>query len=501
MTRRPRGLYVSPRDFVRFADPVEQIVTRQKSLDWYYVAPFWLPNPDPVLKKQGQSIAIYRDLLSDAHVGGCVRRRKASVKSMGWQVLRGESPARVHKAIVSMLNDLDMPRLINEALDAALFGYQPFEIIWRPGGGMAAPLDVVGKPPEWFMFNADNELRFRSRANPFAGDALPPDKFLLARQRPTYQNPYGFPDLSLVFWPTVFKRAGLKFWARFVEKYGTPWLIGKHPRGMAPAEVEELLDQLEAMVDDAVAAIPNDSSLDIVEAAGKGASADLYREFILMCRSEVTIALLGQNQNMERDSTHASALAGQAVTEDIRDDDATMVAQVVNELIRLVCRLNWGDVPAPRWELYAKEQIDNTRATRDKTLKDAGLQFTRHYWIRTYNLADEDVVPEGGAQAAGTEEGAAFAEVDPAVFPAQAALEDALDALDRSGQLQDQAKQLLAPVIAAARKAKDETELLGALAEAYPAMQPDALVDTLTRLLFAANLAGRLEAGGEAEGG
>lgn len=536
--RRPRGLYITPTQFAQFgmqADPFDQVVTRQKSLDWYYVAPYWLPNPDPVLKKQGQSISIYRDLLSDAHVGGCVRRRKAAVKAMGWQLNRGDCPARIHKAIEDILRDLTtqvpfLPErdgglqfksggildLIDQALDAPLFGYQPFEVVWRQGSELLAPRLVVGKPPEWFMFNAANELRFRSREHPFAGDELPPNQFLLARQRPTYQNPYGFPDLSLVFWPTVFKRAGLKFWARFTEKYGSPWLVGKHPRGIQPSEVDELLDRLEAMVDDAVAAIPNDSSVEIVEAGGKGASADLYEKFILLCRSETTIALLGQNQSMEKDSTHASALAGQAVTEDIRDDDATLVCGVVNDLVRLIRELNWGPGPCPEFELYAKEQIDNTRATRDKTMKDAGCGFTRKYWLDTYNLDEEHVAedvppppppppvppvaaPDYAAKLAalkarrqgGPEPVAAFAEAV-AALGAQDVLDATIDQLAEGGDLQKQAEALLKPVFNALEGLETEDEIAAALLRAYPHMDARALTQTLTRLYFAAELIGRL---------
>ncbi|UGD90289.1 DUF935 domain-containing protein [Escherichia coli] len=48
----------------------------------------------------------------------------------------------------------------------------------------------------------------------------------------------------------------MKFWLRFAEKFGSPWVIGKHPRGANDAEIEKLLDSMEQMVEDAVAAIP-----------------------------------------------------------------------------------------------------------------------------------------------------------------------------------------------------------------------------------------------------
>ena len=42
------------------------------------------------------------------------------------------------------------------------------------------------------------------------------------------------------------------------------------------------------------AAIPNDSSVEIHEASGKASSIDAYDKLIRYCRSEISIALLGQ---------------------------------------------------------------------------------------------------------------------------------------------------------------------------------------------------------------
>ncbi|BAN95463.1 hypothetical protein E05_06970 [Plautia stali symbiont] len=82
--------------------------------------------------------------------------------------------------------------------------------------------DVVGKPPEWFTFDTENRLRFQARQSGLAGELLPPRKFVVATQDATFDNPYGFADLSLCFWPVTFKKAGWSFWMRFSEKYGTP---------------------------------------------------------------------------------------------------------------------------------------------------------------------------------------------------------------------------------------------------------------------------------------
>ena len=392
----PRGIFVSPTEFVSFAEArkrgslSEEIATRDRSMDMSFG--FILPNPDPILKRQGKDISVYRDMRSRASVGGPIRRRKAAVKALEWRVERGKASARVTRLCSDVLATYDMDRLLNEITDAVLFGYQPLELVWGPFNGATVPLEVIGKPQEWFFFDNAAQLRFRSRAQPLLGEELEPRKFLLARQEASYANPYGFPDLSMCFWADTFMRGGLKFWVTFTEKYGTPWLVGKQPRGTPGPEVNALLDKLEAMIQDAVAAIPDDSSIDILEAGDKGASADLYERLLMYCRSEINIALLGQNQSTEASSNRASATAGLEVADTIRDGDSRLVCATINQLLRWMTDLHDGEqAPAPTFELFEEEDVNVTQAQRDETLKRAGVNFQPQYWKRVYKLQDGDI--------------------------------------------------------------------------------------------------------------
>lgn len=494
-----KGLWVSPTEFVRFSEPAagkaltEHIASRGRSFDSQALG-MYLPNPDPILKAQGKDITVYRDLRSQALVGGNLRRRKSAVLALERDLKRGNAPVRVERFIRDWLADLDLDRIIRELLDAPLFGYQPVELMWRPLGLHLVPEDLLGKPAEWFLYDQDNRLRFRARDAGLQGELCDPQRFVVARQDATYNNPYGFPDLSMCFWPVVFMKGGLKFWVQFTEKYGSPWVIGKHPRGAATSETDLLLDSLEAMVQDAVAAIPDDSSVEILEAAGKGSSAEVYRELLVYCRSEINVGLLGQNQTTEANSNRASATAGLEVTKDIRDGDKGIVAATLNAAIRLVVDLNFGEhVAAPLYELWEQEEIDKTLAERDKDLTDAGVQFTPAYWKRVYNLQDGDIV-----EAPAAEPGPAFAEPTLRPILDQAALDQVIDNLPAE-LLQEQAQQAIAPVIEALLRGRSETEALGLLAEAYPLMDDQALQQTLTRLLFIAGTWGRLTADADRE--
>lgn len=489
-----RGLWVSPTEFVSFAEAkrsstLEQhVATRGRSSAGGFSGAN-LPNPDPILKAQGKDITVYRDLRSSALVGGNIRRRKAAVLALERGIKRGQAPIKVESFIRDWLTDLDLDRIVRELLNAPLFGYQPVELMWQPLGMHLVPEDLLGKPAEWFFYDKDNELRFRSKDAGQDGELCDPQRFVVARQDATYANPYGFPDLSMCFWPAMFMKGGLKFWVQFTEKYGSPWVIGKHPRGATDAETDLLLDSLEAMVQDAVAAIPDDSSVEIKEASGKAGSATVYRELLEYCRSEINVAMLGQNQTTEKESNRASAEAGAEVTKDIRDGDAGIVAAALNACIRLVVDLNFGtDVVAPLYELWEQEEIDKTLAQRDKSLTESGVRFTDAYWKRTYNLEDGDL--------ADTPEPAASSEfAEPTLKPIldQVVLDQVITSLPAE-LLQEQSEQVTASVIDALLRARTDTEALGLLAEAYPTMDDQALQENLTHLLFVADIWGRLNA-------
>lgn len=504
------GLFLNNAEFVSFAEAQRRlgaqdqrvlgghVATRGRSPD-FMARGMFLPNPDPILKKMGKDIEVYRNLRSDAHTGGCIRRRKAAVKALEWRIQRGKASARVTRIVQAVFDGLDLDTLLNQLLDAVLFGYQPLEVIWQAQDGRAPlPARIIGKPPEWFLFDDEARLRFRSRDAWMQGELLPERKFLLAQQEATYANPYGFADLSMCFWPVTFKRGGLRYWVKFAEKYGMPWAVGKQPRNAPKPETDALLDQLEAMIEDAVAVIPNDASVEMLQAAGASGNADAYRELLMFCRSEVAIALLGQNQSTEADSTHASAMAGLGVTYELRDGDKRLVESVLNtQLIRWIVDLHEGEgAPAPSFELWEKEEVSKAQAERDEILSRTGLRFTPGYFKRVYELQDEDIqaVSPPAAEPLSVV-GPDFAEGAAQANPAN----DLADALAPAGQQvvagwMRRIEQLLA-------QASDTDDLQRRIASAFDELDENALVEVMHLAMTAARLGGMDEVRREAEQG
>ncbi|HHF6578335.1 TPA: DUF935 domain-containing protein [Haemophilus influenzae] len=391
-------------------DLIRVIASRANAID-YWSFMHYLPNPDPVLKKMGKDISAYREILSDSHVGGCVRRRKAAIKGLEWRITPTGNE-KTDEILTALFDRLPVSQIINQILDATLFGYQALEVMWDNQNGLLLPVAVVGKPQEWFVFDEENRLMLRTKDNR-NGDLVPEKKFLLATQQADYMNPYGRADLAMCFWAATFKKGGFKFWLEFMEKYGSPWLVGKHPRQAQIHEIDELLDSMEKMLGTAVAAIPEDSSIDLKESASKGASSQVFDDFLRYCKSEIAIALLGQNQTTEAEANRASATAGLEVTRDIRNDDASLVEGVFNQLLAWICELNFSVDTLPTFELFEQESIDKLQAERDKILTEIGVSFTEQYIHRTYGFEDGDIIMQAVEKAEKSANTADFAEPIP----------------------------------------------------------------------------------------
>ena len=502
---RQAGIWTSPFDF-RPIDRgpgtlFEEIATRDRSPDFFSLA-MSLPDPDPVLRKLGKDIKVYKELLSDSRVGPCVESRKAAVIALEWDVARGNAPAAVTRFVRQCLARLKVDEIIREILNAPLYGMQPLEVIWRRDGKNTVPDRVVGKPVDWFVFSPDdNSLRLRTKTNLIQGEPLPEKKFLLPRYNATYENPYGERVLSRCFWPVTFKKGGLKFWLRFIEKFGSPWIVGHHPAGANKTDVDDLAARLEAAVQDAVMVVPEDVSVDIKEAVGKSGSAALYKDLKDTCDVDIAICILGQNLSSNvKSGSLAAAEVQERVRHEIKDGDKKIVIETISTLIDWTCELNFGPGERPLFELSEKEDVDAKLASRDKTLADTGqVRFTKKYFMAAYGFGEDDIELVVGTPTPGGE--AAPAECSQAPGATASSTGDPMDALAAAltpEQLQGIAGKLLAPVLDLVESAAAVEDIAERLHGVYPDMDDSTFEDLLMRAIFVASVWGRLSS--QAEG-
>lgn len=490
-----KGIWADKNTFVPIKDRRslgKEFAPRSRSMDFWSVLSY-LPNPDPVLKKLGRDIKVYRDLQVDDHVEACVSSRKAGVTKLEWRLDRTNgAKAAQTKVIGETIQTLKLTRLLEEILDAALFGYQPLEIDWQLTQGLLLPRSVRAKPVEWFKFGSESELRFLSRENMLQGEPVPDKKFLLPRRRASYANPYGDPALSRCFWPVAFKRGGLGFWTTFVEKYGMPYLVGKLPRGSATEDYDKLMDSLEDMVADAVAVIPDDGSVEFITSNDKGDSSELYHVYLNYQDKSISKGLLGQTLSTDVGDTgsYAASKSHMEVRSDIIDADKQIAEEAINELIGWIGELNFSG-PMPKFELYEEEDVDKDLADRDKVLTEAlgaGRRLSTNYFEVSYKLKPGDI-EEVEAADSGDDGGADdYAEAAGRFEP-----EGLLAGLSAEA-MHGQVEEALKPVLSLVQSAKSLGDIRERLAPVFSEMDSEQVEETLAKLIFVAQVTGRLDA-------
>ncbi len=373
----------------KIEDLLDNIATRERSIEWWGYFNL-LPDPDPVLMKTGQDMAIYRQLLSDPHVWSCVQSLKAGVLSEEWQIKDNGDP-KAYKLALSTFDNIDIYQVITDILDCPLFGMSPLEIIWNKNYTIQ---NIIGRPPEWFMFDSQNRLRFIGRDHQIEGELLPDMKFLNPTFFSSYQNPYGERLLSKCFWSVTFKKDALKNWTIFTEKYGMPWVIGKVPGAMDVVKREELLLSLQNMVKDAVAVINDDESIDIPNTLSGSASSGIYKELVDFCNREISKAILGQNLSteIEKGGSYAAAKSAVGVKAEHVDRVKRIVCNTINKALQWQSMLNSASKNYPTFHFFEEDDIQSDIAIRDKILAEQGVKFTRGYYKKVYFFEDTDFV-------------------------------------------------------------------------------------------------------------
>ncbi len=279
------------------------------------------------------------EVRNDPHVHSCIQSRKTGTMSMVRDIIDCTNE-NLNRLIHQNFEKIDILDLISNILDAVFFGLQVLEIIWEEGTeGNLNVAKIDSKPIEWFYFDNENNLRFRSRSNP-QGEILPQNKFLVPRHNPKYDNPYGEALLSKCYWATTLKNMGFRFWINFLEKYGMPLVIGQYTYPPSPEELANLSQRLNELVNSQTIATPSDVNIDIKD-IGQSKSVDLYLQLIKLANGEISKALLSETLTTEMDSgSYAASVTHFKVRREVILGDRFLVEQTINKLIEYIAKVN-----------------------------------------------------------------------------------------------------------------------------------------------------------------
>ncbi len=314
-----------------------------------------LPNLNSIVSNRADISQTFSELQADPHIHSCIQSRKSGVLSKKWQLI-GNQASYEYEFVAKQLQSLDLHNLFSNILDAMLTGYQVLEIMWDEDQKSNYFVSKIeSKPIEWFFYDYNNEIKYRSKSNP-KGVSLPEYKFLIPRNNPTFKNPYGEALLSKCYWSLTIKSIAYRFWINFLEKYGMPLIIGQYTYPPTPEELSNLSIRLNELVNSQTIATPPDITIDIKD-IGQSKSVDLYLQLIKLANAEISKALLSETLTTELDSgSYAASITHFQVRNEVILGDVKLLEQTINQLINFIGKVNNFDLcNLPKFEFIQNE--------------------------------------------------------------------------------------------------------------------------------------------------
>jgi phage gp29-like protein len=448
-------------------------------------------DPDTVLQEAGLTRKDLRRLESDDEISGALETRLSACHTTPWRLSPGEGAVTefIHKQL-----EAHMETLVNAAWGATPYGYSVQEIIYARDGARICWDRIEERPIEWFRPLTNGELRYFPSTGAGGVDGVIVDtvyKFFLTRRRPKYRNPLGEALLSRLYWPWFFRTNGWKFWARFLERFGAPLLVGK-----TEGSTQDMATALASAVQSAATAIGKDDEL---EAISPGNAGDSFQRFSSAVDRRIQKVVLGQTLTTDTDGkgSYAAAKVHNDVREDRKQADLRMITRTIQRQIDALTALNFPNAEAPMFTMEEEIGIQAERASRDASLATAGIvKFTPDYLLRAYDFEDGDftIPSEAPAVRPAAKASAQFASRPARFTKAQQALEDLADDTLESAGSPIPVKDIQAAVLAAT----GPEDLEERLAKLYDDADPAEFREVLERALFAADLMGYADAETEA---
>jgi phage gp29-like protein len=236
--------------------------------------------------------------------------KKFTRLSTGW-FIKPASPSPEDKAIADFYNQQleDLPGTVLDFLLAMMtaldYGYSLeeknyYRITEGEWAGKIGLKSLKSKMPHDFKFILDPFDNVIGLEQTQGTDTrlLPIEKFIHLAWMSEWENPYGRSDLKAAYIPWWQKDVIMRFQAIWLERYPSPFLLGKYPPGTSEDTKTDLLGVLEDLQIHTEAIIPEGLEIDTVKMDRSG--SDIYTKAIdkrdlMISRALLIPELLGFN--------------------------------------------------------------------------------------------------------------------------------------------------------------------------------------------------------------
>jgi phage gp29-like protein len=286
--------------------------------------------------------SLYRDfVLADSHVQGEFSKRKLVVLGDKIAVSPADPTSVEDKAAAEFISQaiLDIPdwiRSCSAIMDSCLWPVSVVEKVFeiRDSRFMISKLVPVPHHLESYQTGSIRLKSTDAAGMPICEYHDPdPDRYIIHRGHLlTTPDNYGGPMRSILFW-TLFRSCNRDWWIRFLERFGSPFLVGKYESG--DENTRNLLRQAFSSATKLFGiAVSRDVDIELQQA--NQTSGDAFKQFIETANSEISRLIVGQTLSSTASATGlGSGVASiqSEVRDDIRQFDALMLLETIKQQI------------------------------------------------------------------------------------------------------------------------------------------------------------------------
>lgn len=324
---------------------------------------------------------VYDRILQDDQVYSTLQQRFLAVVSRNWSVVPGDDkdPRSVEASdrFADTVARIGWDRITQKMLYAIPNGIAIAEVMWAERDGLIDIDRIKVRHARRFRFDAENRLRLLTSVGGL-GTIMPDRKFWVFTMGGSDDDErYGRGLAEWLYWPTLFKRNGIRFWNIFLDKFGAPTAVGKYRPGTPKSEQKKLLAALQAITTDSGIILPEGMAVTLLEAVRSGGGD--HDKMVRYMDEAIAKIVLSQTMTTQDGASLSQAQVHQGVKMEVVSSDADLQCASFNETVaRWWTDLNYGhDVASPRVTREVEEEED----TQAQAETDAELE--KQGWVRT----------------------------------------------------------------------------------------------------------------------
>ena len=309
----------------------------------------YMPNPDNILSVAGKdNIEFYNSMVdADSHLSGLVNIRMDAVTGLPWEIIPASDDSadeKIAEWVAGTIGNIsEFEDDLEELLGALVTGYSVSEIIWKYDGRYLVPDALLSRRVSRFVFDYEYRLRLKTQGN-YYGVEVPPNKFVVHRNRKRYENPYGISICRSVYWPWLFKHQGFQWWIIAAERNAVPTPKGSYPADWDADQQNDLYAALLGFQNDNALLVPEGANLDFFQTKTDPQLNEKLRD---ACNEELSWGILGSTHSTgtgaKGGGSYALAHEHGTVRQDILERDSKRLqATLNNQLIEPLVILNFG---------------------------------------------------------------------------------------------------------------------------------------------------------------